>query len=121
MKLEITKIVLTKTQTAFLETPGKNGVNVVTGTPEAIGALFEKYEHGKCQIVFDTYAAPNFNRCFNAFTKRAERIADAAGVTLSPPAEYFIDGHRQVHKFVMTVCGPQNGQESAEEKKSQNL
>jgi hypothetical protein len=110
MKTEITKIVLSKTQTAFLETPGKNGVGVVSGTPEEIGALFANYGHSKCQIVFDTYAAPNFNRCFNAFTKRAGRIADAAGVTLTAPAEYFIDGHRQTDKFVMAVCAAPDGQ-----------
>lgn len=102
----ITKIVLSKTQTAFLETPGKNGVAVVTGTPEEIAQLFAKNDFQACQIVFDTYAAPNFQRCFNAFVKRARRIAGAAGVQVSEPAEYWIDGFRQTDKFVLTVQGP---------------
>jgi hypothetical protein len=101
--MKITKIHLNKTQTAFISKPGSNGVVVISGTVETIAALFAQYDAAGCEIVFDTYAAPNFKRCFNAYLKRAKAIASAAGIQITEPAEYFIDGHRQADKFVMTV------------------
>jgi len=105
MKTKITKIKLDKTQTAFIEQVGINAVAVQSGSVEEIAALFRYHDSIGCQIVFDTYAAPNFKRCFNAAVKRARRIAEAAGVKLSEPVEYFIDGYRQADKFVLTVTG----------------
>jgi hypothetical protein len=101
--MNVNQIKLSKTQTAFISRTGGNGVGVVSGSVEEIADLLVRYNSKGCQIVFDTYAAPNFNRCFNAYTKRAKAIAAAAGVSLSEPAEYFIDGYRQIDKFVMVV------------------
>ncbi len=99
----IESIRLDKQQCAFLTREGSDGMGVVSGTVEQIGQLLGSLNNRGCVIVFDTYAAPNFKRCFNAAIKRANRIAAVAGVTLADPVEYVIDGHKQTDKYAMAV------------------
>lgn len=101
----VTKVILDRKQTAFVEKEGCNGIGVISGTPEEIGEVMGRLGCNGCQIVFDMSYSPNFKRTFNAYVKRAGRIASAAEATLSDPAEYFIDGFRQVDKWVMEVSG----------------
>lgn len=96
-----TKIILSKTQDLFLERG--SGVGIVGGSPEEVGQMLAQYPNKGCQIIFDTRYAPNFQKCFNAKVKRANRIAAAAGVNISEPAAYYVDGYRQEDKFVMVV------------------
>lgn len=97
-----TEIILSKTQDLFLERG--NGVAVVGGSPEEVGQILAKYPNKGCQIIFDmAYCEKTYQRSWNAKVKRANRIAAAAGVKLSEPKEYFIDGYRQTDKFVMVV------------------
>lgn len=103
MANRVEKIVLNKQQTAFIGRENCNGVGVVSGSVSEIADVLTKYENKGCKIVFDTKYAPNFSRCFNAYVKRAMRIAAEAGLTLSEPSEYFIDGFRQTDKFFMEV------------------
>lgn len=105
MAATVTKVKLDRQQTAFIEEKGSNGCGVETGTVEQIGQLMAAQGCSGCQFIFSTQYAPNFKRCFNAYAKRARRIADVAGVTLSDPVEYFIDGYRQDDRWVMTVKG----------------
>ncbi len=100
---KVTKITLDKKQKAFIEKDGSNGIGIVSGTIQEIGNLLTRYPSQGCQIVFNTAHAPNFKRCFNSYVKRANRISDAAGVSLSAPVEYFIDGYRQADRFVLEV------------------
>ncbi len=89
-------------KTAFVEKAG-NGGSVVSGTVEQIGELMKVTGCEGCEIIFNTEYAPNFTRCFNAFSKRARRIAEFAGVSVSKPVVYFIDGYCQYDKWVMKV------------------
>lgn len=99
----VTMVTLDRKQSAFIEKEGCNGIGVVSGTVQEIGEVMARYGCDGCKIVFDTSYAPNFKRCFNAYVKRAKRIAEVAGVTLTEPAEYFIDGYKQLDKWVMEV------------------
>lgn len=103
MSNSVTKIILDKRQTAFIESERRNGVAVVSGTVSEIASVLSSHVSTGCKIVFNTRHAPNFKRCFNAYVKRATRIATEAEVVLSEPAEYFIDGYRQLDMFVMEV------------------
>ena len=104
---KVTLVKLDRKQTAFVEKDGCNGVGIISGSVQDIGEAMAQYGCQGCQVVFDTYAAPNFKRCFNAAVKRAGRIATVAGVSLSEPAEYFIDGHHQRDKWVMIATAPE--------------
>ena len=97
----VAKVILDRKQTAFVEKSDSNGTALFSGTVEEIGELMNLTGCEGCKIVFNTAHAPNFTRCFNAFVKRARRIAEFAGVSISGPEEYFIAGHRQHDKWVM--------------------
>ena len=99
----VTKVTLDRKQTAFIEKEGCNGIGVISGTVDEIGSLMNRVGCTGCKVVFSTRYAPNFKRCFNAYVKRANRIAAAASVTLSEPTEYVIDGHHQSDKWVLEV------------------
>jgi ribosomal protein S5 len=100
----VTKVSLDKRQTAFVEKPNCNGIGVVSGTPEEIGALMASVGIADgCMVIFTTRHAPNFQRAFNAGVKRARRIVEAAGMVAGEPAEYFIDGYRQIDMWTIPV------------------
>lgn len=101
MKAHVTKIVLDRKQTAFIE--AGNAVAVVSGTVDEIGRVLADHESTGCEIVFSLQYSPNATRTMNAFVKRAGRIAAVAGKSISEPREYFIDGFRQIDKFVVAV------------------
>ena len=99
----ITKILITKSQTAFIEKDGCNGVGVVSGSVSEIASLLTRYENKGCKFVFDMHNAPSFKRWFNACVKRIGRIANEAGVSIGEPMEYEIKGFRQGEQFFCEV------------------
>ena len=100
---KVTKVRLDRKQTALIEKEGCNGIGVVSGTVDEIGALMSRKGCNGCKVVFSTQHAPNLKRCFNSYVKRALRISAVAGVTLSDPTEYSINGFPQSDKWVMEV------------------